>query len=104
MSIAHDLAPSWALITVCGINALGRRTALPSLERKPSVRSPGGGPPTGAPREVAFARAVKCLHQHSIPSRTLDRAGSTGRGDELVLVVAALVMVYRLEFETGTAA
>jgi hypothetical protein len=30
---------------VCGINALDRRTALPSLERKLSVRSPDGGSP-----------------------------------------------------------
>jgi hypothetical protein len=43
-----------------GIQRLDTRTALLSLERKPSVRSPLGVSPTGALREVAFARAVKC--------------------------------------------
>ena len=76
VSIAHDLAPSGALITVCGINALNRRTALPSLERKPSVRSPVGGSPADAPREVAFARAVKCLHRRFYPFGMRGRAAS----------------------------
>jgi hypothetical protein len=43
-----------------GVRRLDTRTALLSLERKPSVRSPVGVPPSGALREVAFARAVKC--------------------------------------------
>jgi hypothetical protein len=43
-----------------GVQRLDTRTALLSLERKPSVRSPVGVPPSGALREVAFARAVKC--------------------------------------------
>jgi hypothetical protein len=43
-----------------GVQRLDERTAPLSLERKPSVRSPVGVPPSGALREVAFAKAVKC--------------------------------------------
>jgi hypothetical protein len=46
-------------MTGYGIQRLDRRTALLSLERKLSVRSPLGVSPGGALREVAFARAVK---------------------------------------------
>jgi hypothetical protein len=44
-----------------GVQRLDKRTALLSLERKPFVRSPVGLSPSGALREVAFAKAGKCL-------------------------------------------
>jgi hypothetical protein len=67
-------------MTGYGIQRLDRRTALLSLERKLSVRSPLGVSPGGALREVAFARAVKWPIGILVGSGTAGAAaGSSGR-------------------------